>query len=503
MSQTEAIPQTLPRDRAFGIAGPWRGGLALAALVAVAIALRHWLAANTDVSWLLTCAERVIDGGRLYADIIETNPPMAVLVYIPGVLLARALGCPAETVTDALVFAAILVSLAATASILRRSAARRGVPGWPLGLLGFFVLAILPMQTFGQREHIALIGLLPMLAVIALRAQGEAPPRWAVVTAGLGAGVALAFKPYFAIGLGCGLGALAVQARAWRGLVAPENVIAAAFGALYLVGVTLLFPEFFSVIGPMVRDVYLPVGLPFEALLAKPAVPLWAILTLAILALRRRGGIDATLLLLLASSAGFALAFLAQRKGWPYHSYPMLTLALLGLGQALLSPARPAPGRALRIGVVLVLAVVAVRAMLWFDVAFDARPLRQAVSRLGPRPAILAITGEPGIGHPLVRALGGTWVSRQQGLWIATYLEFMRRDGPLGPARDAMLDAYAARERAMLIEDIRIRPPTVVLVDDLTGAGSAWLRAHPDIAALLADFVAVETVNNVAILARR
>ena len=54
----------------------------------------------------------------------------------------------------------------------------------------------------------------------------------------------------------------------------------------------------------------------------------------------------------------------------------------------------------------------------------------------------------------------------------------------------------------MLIEDIRRTPPTVVLVDDLTGRGSAWLAAHPDVAGLLKDYHLVETVNRVGILTR-
>ena len=56
---------------------PW---LAFAALFVVAVILRHVLPANADVSWLLTVAERVWDGQRLYVDVIETNPPMAVMV---------------------------------------------------------------------------------------------------------------------------------------------------------------------------------------------------------------------------------------------------------------------------------------------------------------------------------------------------------------------------------------------------------------------------------------
>ena len=102
---------------------PW---LALAALFVTALALRHWLAANTDVSWLLTVADRVLDGQRLYVDVIETNPPMAVLTYIPGVLVARMLGLPAEMVTDALVFVAIFISLAIAANILKHLARAGG-----------------------------------------------------------------------------------------------------------------------------------------------------------------------------------------------------------------------------------------------------------------------------------------------------------------------------------------------------------------------------------------
>jgi len=52
---------------------PWLG---VAALFVAAMAMRHVVAANTDVSWLLIAGERWLDGQRLYSDIVETNPPM-------------------------------------------------------------------------------------------------------------------------------------------------------------------------------------------------------------------------------------------------------------------------------------------------------------------------------------------------------------------------------------------------------------------------------------------
>jgi hypothetical protein len=479
---------------------PW---ISIIILFVAAVVLRHFLAANTDVSWLLTVGERVLDGQRLYIDVLETNPPMAVLVYTPGIAIARVLGLPAEVVTDSLMFALIFISLAIVAGILRKSSALDGAQGRLLAPLAFAVLAILPTQAFGQREHIAIVELLPLLAVFVVRMNGRGPPTSIAIVAGCGAGLALSFKPHFALGMLCAVGCLAIHSRSWKAAFTPENLTAATIALLYAAGVAAFFPEFFTTIGPLVRDVYIPVGLSFQALLGKPALPIWGVTILATIALKRRDKIDAACLLLLTTSLGFAVIFVLQRKGWPYHSYPMIALVMLALGSALASNTpRTALDRTFRAGAIAVFAILFARSMLWFDVAFDARPLQAAVARLGPQPSILAITAEPGLGHPLVRALNGTWVSRQQGLWVQAYLEYMRQHGTIGPQANPELDIYAARERAMLIEDINRGRPSVILVDNLTGNGSAWLQSHPDVSGLLRDYRLAETVNGIDILSR-
>jgi hypothetical protein len=387
---------------------------------------------------------------------------------------------------------------------MRAAVLQRG-QGWPLALLAFAILALLPTQTFGQREHIALIAMLPMLAILAARMKGNTPSLSDALMAGIGAAIALSFKPHFAIGLLCALATVAFFARAsWRVLLAPECLTVAGAMVLYAGAVAVLFPEFFTVIGPLLRDVYLPVKLSLSDMIGKPALSFWAIALFAALVLKRRGDVGGPFVLLLVTSSGFAIVFFLQGKGWPYHSYPMIALALLALGYAVISHApTTAMDRAFGVGAVVLLAFLFARAMLWFDVAFDARPLQEKVAQLGPHPTILAISAEPGIGHPLVRAVGGAWVSRQQALWIATYLQVMRARGGMDPAHNQALESYASREAAMLIEDIRKTPPTMVLVDNLTGNGSAWLKAHPDVADLLKDFQPVDNINNVAILARR
>jgi hypothetical protein len=503
-SEIDARPGLTGRYRAVLGAlrlAPW---LALAALFAIAVVLRHLLPANTDVSWLLTVAERVLDGQRLYVDVIETNPPMAVLTYIPGIAIARAFGWPVETVTDGLIFAAIFASLGTVAGILKNSAVLRDVAGWPLALLAFVILAILPTKTFGQREQIAVVELLPLLALYASRMKGESPPFWAVLAAGIGAGLAVSFKPHFVIGVVCGLAALTIYARSWRFLFAPENFIAGGIGAAYLICTVVFYPAYFSAIVPLVRDIYILVGVSALEMIRTPAVPIWAAATFAALVLKRGGRIDSTLVLLLATSFGFVLVYFLQGKGWPYHSYPMIAFAMLGLSYAL--AVRPPRTRALGLFAMATLAVTFVQSVLWFnwafDKAFDFRPLWAQVARLGPHPRILAITGEPGLGHPMTRALEGRWVSRQQGLWVAAYLRNPRNGLSLDPQRKAALEAYAAKERAMLIEDIKNNQPTVVLVDNFSDNWSGWLKDHPEVADLLGDYRLVATINDIEIRAK-
>ena len=470
--------------------------LAIVALFMVAVTMRHLVAANTDVSWLLIAGERWLDGQRLYSEILETNPPMAVLIYIPGVLIARTLGVSPESVIDGLLFVAIAVSLTITARILRNSSALAADQRWPLAVLAVAVLAILPVQVFGQREHIAVIELLPALAVLALRMKHETPPSWAIAIAGVGLGLALSFKPHFAIAMLCCLGVAALHLKSWRTFFVPEHFIAAAIVGCHGACIVMFFPEYFTVIAPLLRDVY-TIGLPLARMLEKPAVPLWSIALIGATLQRPREAFDATHLLI-AVSLGFGLVYFLQRKGWPYHSYPMMAFALLAFGLAMTH----ALGRGRLVGAAVALAAMFVLSMVWFNHALDARPLQAAVARLGQHPTILAISGNAGIAHPLTRAVGGVWASREQVLLVASYDRYLRETGSPDPQTLAMLDGYAAREREWLIADFRMFRPTVVLVDNLTDDWGSWMRASPELVDLLKRYRLSETVMGVDIYVR-
>jgi hypothetical protein len=231
-------------------------------------------------------------------------------------------------------------------------------------------------------------------------------------------------------------------------LVAAENLVAAAIVIGYSVCAYVWFPEYFTAIVPLLRDIY-SIGLPIPSMLVKPAVLLWGVILLGVISLKPDKAFGPALTLLVTASLGFGAVYVLQRKGWPYHSYPMIAFALLAFGCAITRHdgfAAAEPRRAARM--TLVFAALFIPSTIWFDHSLDARPVQAAVARLGlQHPSILAITGDPGIAHPLARAVGGVWASRQQSLLVSSYDRDSRSIGAPDQLTLNVLDGYVQRER--------------------------------------------------------
>ena len=234
--------------------------------------------------------------------------------------------------TDGLIFLLIAASLALTWRILRYSSLR-GRAGGALAVWATVLLCVLPMYDFGQREHLAVLAMLPAIAVYILRGNRETVTPAAVLIAALSAAITLSFKPYFAFAVGFCILTAAAQARDWRVLFAPENWIAAGLVVVYGICILVFYPEYFTIIYPLVRDVYLLLKAPALALFVTSATALWVGTVMIVLALQNRERkLDAASFVLLAASFGFAIAFFVQRKGWDYQAYPMVALGLLAVG---------------------------------------------------------------------------------------------------------------------------------------------------------------------------
>jgi hypothetical protein len=507
-----------------------------ATIMALAVLTQAMWDTSTDVSSLITLCDKTLDGQRPYVDFIEGNPPAAIFLYMPGTLAARFLGIRPEFMVAATGFLAVIGSLSLSAVILARAglAERFGPAGLAVAVA---IFALLPSRTFDQREHLALLAGLPLLAIIISRASGARGDVLLQILAGAGGAVMAAVKPHFALIILAALPYLAWRAGI-RALVTCVAFYAAiCLGLLYVVAVVVFFPAYFAFVVPMVMAVYAPVREPLVAMLGSSGFLCWLLLGVYLLVLSSdKIGAPAVAVPALAS-LGAVVAFLIQGKGWPYHSYPATALMALALGLSLRD--YPNIARGLGVGAVCFVLLTAIArlapsanayahdfaaaisvlfvafrtlarnsprwrqraasfaapavastlafAYVWFSHLNGAPPLQGAAATLGPHPKILAITQDPGVGFPLTRQVGGVWAQRVAMLWITSGARRLLEDTK-DPEQRAKLESYLRLDRDMLLEDIERNRPDIILISNRFGEFHKWAFADPLIAAALSNY---------------
>jgi hypothetical protein len=474
----------------------------LAAITMLALAVQIRYGVKTDVSWNITLAEKVLDGQRPNIDFFEINPPLSYLLYAPPALAARLTGTSPEFMVDLFCFLCAAVSLGLAGLTLIRSGVVTREAIARFAIVGAATLLLLPAQTFGQREHIAVMASLPCLAALATWAARRRFDLWLSVVAGFGAGVAMAIKPPFALFFLLNLFFLAVRA-GWRALfLRVELYVALAVVVFYWIGVALWCPAFFDFTAPIVRDIYLPVRRPLIAFLCDPNLAVWlAVCVVFIFAFGKR--LNEPLIATPAlASLGAMGAYLIQGKLWVYQGYPALAFAALALGPPVLESLagmREAIDASMRMIVAAASVAFLTLGGFWFEANADKRELERAVAAIAPHPKLLTIGADISIGHPLTRRIQGVWVGSTFGLWITDMSSLaLEHDPPLEEAR--RYQDYLRFDRETLVADIVNKKPDAILI--ASNAWLGWANRHADVAAALADYQLRETADDVMVYAR-
>lgn len=304
--------------------------LRLVVLVALSLALGAMsvfrFPLNHDAAWLLYLAGQVNHGARMYVDFPEVNPPLIVWLNMPIAYAAEHLSLPVGTLFRVVVLALSCASVFGSAYILRSSMGT--VANWSWLSAASFAAVALPGYDFGQREHLALLLVLPYLAEAATRHTAAEHRRILHFSAATCAAMGVALKPHFL------LLPLLVEAviilRTGRRLSAAPLVIASLIGA-YGICVLLLTPEYFPMARMFARSYWNYSGKWFSFVFI-PEFHIAVLLVVVAWCVRPNPGI--LLHTLSVAAAAFTIAALVQHKAWTYHWYPVIALAWLLFAQA-------------------------------------------------------------------------------------------------------------------------------------------------------------------------
>lgn len=458
-----------------------------AAILLAAFAMQVPLVLNADLGWLLTVCEKMLAGARLGVDVIELNPPLSVLMYMPAAFLGRALAIPSHLVVIATVLGLAWWSTATSARALGPMLADAAMKRRAVIVL-LAVLTLVPGATFAQREHFAVLGMLPFLAVAAADAvSASTRARSLSIVAGLGAGFAMCIKPHFALVAALPLLWTALQRRSVRPLLALECWIAGAAVVGYYGAVMIAYPEYFSVYPRWAAITYLPLRVPFDSFFGVDVLYCVTAIVAMIWAGNPRGKpLDRSIAIWSLAALGGFLSYVIQGKGFAYMRLPAATFGLLAplLTRSFLSDAIwDRANRWRPLAVALCAWIVA----LWLVPANnDYRTLQDPIRANAPlHPKMLAVASNVGLGEPLVHKLEGEWASGAGSQLMSAGALFMIDEHRLTPEQESEARRIVATERERLRRDLQLRRPDVLLIDSNRFGydydWEAWARADPAI----------------------
>ena len=463
---------------------------------------------NHDVAGILTFAQRMVDGERLYLDLVDVNPPLIFLLNWPPAALAAWLGLDAIRVLQAFLFAFVALAWG-LALLVRDRASECPAERCFLDLLpGLIGLAC--GYDFGQRETLMVTASLPYLLASARRADGARPRAWLAAT--VLAAIGFALKPHFLI-IPVLVEISVWMARGRNGWRDPTPWVMMALWGAYAGVIFAAFPAYPLLVVPMARAAYLANGglSVFQVLLQpRMATAVAVLLPGAVAAFLWPRAAGLARMLALAGLGALASA-LIQHKGWSYHIVPveLYACALTGLLACRLWDRRLTPP--------LLAALFALYAMLageaprnqWTYRQSDAHRLTEELRRAAPGGRVLVLSPLIAPIYPALNYAHARMTLRAMNTWM---LEGAYPDcaAPRDRAPRDMPRAEGFLWRSVL-RDFTRAPPDAVVVDLVTGVPDcgapfdviAYFSRDPRFAAIWSRYVLVAAWGRFQVFARR
>ena len=448
-----------------------------AAIAFVFVAHAYWFVPNHDSATYVVEAQKLLAGGRFYDDIMETNPPLIVLLTAPGILISQAAGLDPWTGFTAWVCFLMIISLLVAYPYLRWGYSDQPGVNNLLAVVYLVVIALFPSYSFAQREHLTVVLFLPSLLWFAAREGGRPSPPdlrcfFALVLAALG----LLIKPFFLVVPAILVIVRAATHRNWKMLIGIETVVVLLVSLLYAVAVYAFFREYLST-ATLAAQVYFGFELSWPSSLFsfwRESIMLVAVVVIFYVTpmeLHRR----IFLRQLVIAAAVFLAVAILQRKGWSYQALPMreltiLLVALMGLelfGRFQRNRTLDKAAQASCLALLCVGCSFMGFVLLYhldsrnLTSTFLAEPFPSTVRQLAYGKPWLALSTSVGPAFPTILLSGGQWSSRSPHQWMIPGILKLNTGDAEDRARAEKLKLLATR---FVIEDLERYRPLMVAV---------------------------------------
>ena len=475
--------------------GAWLTACAVIVTITASALSSAWV--NHDAGWYLHVAGIWLDGGKLYRDAIDTNPPLIIALTAIPVALARLLDLPIPAVFKTTVFVSSTLVGIVTWPLCRRIYRAAG-PRLIVSVTALFLLLPFARADFGQREHLAALMVTPYVLAAAAWVNGQPLPRRLDASLGVLAGVGFALKPHFLLALVSIEGCVLLLQTQPRHMLRPAAVGAVTFLVLYAVATVVLVPQYLGV-ALEVAEVYGGLNAPAALLLTLPEIGFWVAALVSVGLLRLNGPSWRSSAVLFAAATGFLLAALLQRKGWGYHLYPARVFTHLVLASVVASALdRSSPyarvTRSVRqVAAAALIVSLSVTSWRYRSGAFDPDGVElvkalhsvvvdqrvESVAMLGMRTIIFPA-------FPVVNYSEARWVMRHHSMWFLPGLYTEALAQSTGVVAHRSLERMPPLERKyfeQVVSDLCADPPRLLIVEPppqavRAGAGSLDLTAY-------------------------
>jgi hypothetical protein len=297
----------------------------LMAIYIAAYMIQSHIYINWDVSWLSYLAAELFNHGVNKENFFEVNTPMSIYIYLPAILLQKVFILDRITAIRISIFLLAMLSMG-LCFLLMKSLSKNQTTTKILILILAFVFLILPINQFGEREHIFLLMIMPYLFLAAKPRETNSLLRSFI---GVLAAIGFSIKPHFIILFAFVEFYLMIQKKSLITWARPEALTIILFSVGYFISIFLLQPDYFNQVLPLAMQYYYPGSRTPFSFFFSDSLFLFCISAAIIYFFQRKNNYQTFGMILLLALVGSLCAYILQAITTYYRLYPAVGLSLL------------------------------------------------------------------------------------------------------------------------------------------------------------------------------